>query len=534
MSKAQRDQHQKGYREERVAELVNQELTQSVLSAMRQIRLRHREVLALRCYEHKGYDQIANAMECSELGARLLFYRAKKSLARQLARNGLGRGSLLLALVIVGKLSAPSKAAAAGVTIAAGTMRIGTAAKLIGAVTSAKGIAVVTTATALTVSSVAVVPKILPDHHAGRSAIVVSSQVSELAAASAGGIEQCSYFFPEGANGPVMIRQMRHSAGNNRTYRRRLQNDNANYVIDGGTVFIENCRMWAEDLSVPRLPTDTPELRRFISRMEGKSPQTNYVPCRDKSKNLLVTARRDEENNSEILEAVRQYNVGEEELFLYDWQKGAKMVDNRDIMHKRGWTYFAITGQINGKAVSGHGRIPFVYRTSEFDYPWIRLKIGSEFEIVDSLDRACVYGPEGKRQATYPGGTFLKGLARPWMGLHTIDIIRRDAAENAIRFETRYISQGRKTEVTLLRANTALIYTIDMENDVIEKMTFVRDSEKNKHTSEASTIQFSYLQDIDQAGSDFATPESWEYSDLSKPAHKLLWLFDLAEETLVK
>jgi hypothetical protein len=496
---------------------------------MRQLKMRHREVLALRCYENKSYSQIAEEMDCTELGARLLFFRAKKSLAKELARNGLGKGSLLLALVIFGKMTAPTKAAAGGVSITAGTMYVGAAASVIGAVISTKVIVVLTAAAAITVSSAVIGPKIAETTK--NQPELNTSHILKPPAKSYEGVEECCYFFPEGISGPVMIRQIQRNEQKNKTYCRRLQNDSMNYYTNGGKVFINNHRMWAEDLSVHRLPTDSKQFREFLCLVEGKPAEPEYVPCTDRARNLLVTVRRNAEKSNNILETVRHYNVVEEELFQYDWPEGTKRIDNRDAMHKRGWTYFKITGQLNGEDVLGYGRIPFVYQTYRSHYAWMRLKVGAELEIVDSFDGASIYGPNRKLLATYPSGSFMKGLARPWMGLHTIDTIRRDAAEKSIWFESRYSSGREKAEVTLSREHIKLVYAIDLKNDIVEKITFVRN---DTNATAESALQISYLQDISRTSSEFNEPKVQTSPSLSKTPLGIRWLFHLADGTLIE
>jgi RNA polymerase sigma-70 factor (ECF subfamily) len=531
MSKARRDQRPKKYQEENVAELVNEEIKQSIIKAMRQLKMRHREILALRCYESKSYSQIADEMGCTELGARLLFLRAKRSLAKELARNGLGKSSLLLALVIIGKITAPTKAAAAGVSINAGTMYVGTAASVIGAVISAKVIVVLTAAAAITVSSAVVGPKIARSTKMDPPDLNASQHILRPPAKTYEGMEECCYFFPEGISGPVMIRQIQRNEHTNKIYCRWLQNNSMNYYTNGGKVFINNHRMWAEDLSVHRLPTDPKQFREFLSLVEGKPLEPEYVPCTDRAKNLLVTLRRNAENSNNILETVRHYNVVEEEFFQYDWPEGTKRIDNRDAMHKRGWTYFKIRGQLNGEEVLGYGRIPFVYQTYRSHYAWIRLKVGAELEIVDGANGANVYGSNRKLLATYPSGSFMKGLARPWMGLHTIDTIRRDAAEKSIWFESRYALGREKSEVTLSREHIKLVYVIDMKNDIVEKITFGR---SDKNAAAENVLRISYLQDINQTGDEFTAPKVRTNSSLSKIPPGIQWLFRLADGTLAK
>ena len=125
----------------------------------------------------------------------------------------------------------------------------------------------------------------------------------------------------------------------------------------------------------------------------------------------------------------------------------------------------------------------------------------------------------------------MKGLPRPWMGLHTIDIIRRDAAEESIWFESRYLLSKEKTEVTLSRNNIKLVYTVDMKNDIVEKITFVRN---DKDTAAEDFLHFSYLQKIDQTTEEFTAPKIRKNLRLSKTPSGIQWLFQLADGTLVR
>ena len=93
--------------------LVGQELRQIVSTAMKKLRTRHKAVLVMRCYDEMSYAEIADSMGCTEFSTRMLFVRAKRALQKELAHSGLGRGSLLAALIVFGKMTAPSRAAAA-------------------------------------------------------------------------------------------------------------------------------------------------------------------------------------------------------------------------------------------------------------------------------------------------------------------------------------------------------------------------------------------------------------------------------------
>ncbi|MHC4440558.1 MAG: RNA polymerase sigma factor, partial [Planctomycetota bacterium] len=94
-----------------LAEMINRELKQIVLMSMRELSPRYRAVLTMRCYKDMSYSEIAGLMGCTKFGAQSLFYRAKKALARKLSHHGLGKGYLLAALVLFGKLTASTEAA---------------------------------------------------------------------------------------------------------------------------------------------------------------------------------------------------------------------------------------------------------------------------------------------------------------------------------------------------------------------------------------------------------------------------------------
>jgi len=263
----------------------------------------------------------------------------------------------------------------------------------------------------------------------------VKSQITSGVNQPSRGNEKCWYYYPSNSDGAVMLRV--ESNESSKQYSLCLQNDKANYLKRRNSIYINNYRLWHEDLSVWRLPTDSPKLASFISRVEGQSHDLEYVA--NDGDGLLVMANRDENNN--LSQVTERRNVLDREFFRYDLPQGGKTVDNRDAMHKRGWTYFEIAGQINGKQVHGAGRIPFVYATSQEYYPWLNLKIaGAKIEDASSF----------------------AGLLRPWMGLHTIDIVRRDAAKQGVWFETRLLAGGAKAEVELSYGKTKLVYIIEL------------------------------------------------------------------------
>ena len=109
------------------------------------------------------------------------------------------------------------------------------------------------------------------------------------------------------------------------------------------------------------------------------------------------------------------------------------------------------------------------------------------------------------------------------MGLHTIDTIRRDGAEQKLWFETNLLSGGTEAEVTLVTKNCKLIYTIDMVTDVVNKILFI-DSEDDQ---EKGFLLLSYLQEINDE-SNFSEPTNIRYGDC-KESDGILWLVRLRE-----
>jgi hypothetical protein len=200
-------------------------------------------------------------------------------------------------------------------------------------------------------------------------------------------------------------------------------------------------------------------------------------------------------------------------------------------MHKRGWTYFRIDGMMNGQNISGRWRIPFVYNASKEHPAWMKLNIGNEFEIIDCNNGAYLRHTDGTMIAAYSAGTFFKGLLRPWIGMHTIDIVRRDAVAQRVWFDTELA--GNETDVIVAlfykdeHINIDLIYTIDKENDVIKNIRF----DVNGETK--GSLVFSYLQDLNEAGDEFV--ESAMLDNPQTPIQQspgIRWLIHLTQRNL--
>jgi RNA polymerase sigma-70 factor (ECF subfamily) len=506
-------------REEGFEGLVGEELKQIVSNAMQKLRTRHKAVLVMRCYDGLSYGEIAESMGCNEFSIRMLFVRAKRALQKELLRNGFGRGSLLAALIVFGKMTAPSKAAAAQLTVPAAALKAGLAASVAGLATSSTGIVSIAAAGALTIGTVATTSNLRP--------IFVPASVTSAAASpyatSSTVHQEFWYYFPDGPQGSLMLRAQSRTPQD-----RVLQNDQANYTFANGTVHINNYRMWLDDLSVFKLPTDSPEMRGFLAQVEGIRNDIQPVSA-SAGKGLLAVVERQTGNAVAGQPwTIKNSNVLSADYFQSDWPSGARVVDHRDAMHQRGWAWFRVRGSVGDQTITGTGRIPFTYAAAKQHSAWLRLRVGDKASILDGGSSAVLQDAQGTVLGKYLPGSFFKGLSRPWMGLHTIDSVRRDAAEQRVPFETQVLSGGRQARVTATsdKTKTKLVYLIDIEADLVRQIDLWVDD------AQVGTLEFEYLQDVNTKLDEFAVPPGSSERTLLRKSSGLLWLIQLADGTL--
>jgi RNA polymerase sigma factor (sigma-70 family) len=137
--------------------LLRKELSQAILKAMGQLKVAYRNVLALRCFDEMSYAQIAAITGGTEIQARLLFFRAKHSLKKQLAQNGFKKEHLLPALGLFGAITASStKPASAAIVVSSAAAKVGIATAIVGTATS-KSCIVAVTAAVMVISTTALI-----------------------------------------------------------------------------------------------------------------------------------------------------------------------------------------------------------------------------------------------------------------------------------------------------------------------------------------------------------------------------------------
>lgn len=463
-SKSDMEQGKKA-QHEGLEHLVSQELKEIVSNAIQELKTNHRAVLIMRCYDGMSYAEIAESMGSSEFGTRMLFLRAKKALQKQLSRQGLGRGTLLAALVLFGKMTAPSKAAAAQLSITASMVDAGMAAGMATLATGKAAMVSMAAAGAITVGGVV--------HHANNidfNAELLKPSTGHYSLLHpqdlAGGMEKHWHFLPRGAKGPLFMRAQ-HDRGTQNPSWVVLQNAYANYVYSNGKATINNAHWYLRNWRVMRLPHDSQRLHRFLDQIEGVS--TDLPTVRVKGNGALISTMRTQEGYEKPT-VIYNDHVLEEEFFLSDLVSGREAIDLRDPMHRQGWGYFRISGFLHGQQVRGNGCIPFVYNKLRERRPWLQLKAG-DVTIADSQHGAVMYNGATHRTWRYPAFSFFAGLTRPWSGLHVLDTIRRDAATCELPFTTEPGGLPDMARVTVDMDDVKAIYTIDLDGDFLDRIT---------------------------------------------------------------
>jgi len=120
---------------------ARKELTGIIFQAMSRLKFNYRNVVVLRCVEGMSYHEIADVLGCKELHARVLFFRARNALRRQLSHRGFREGLLLTALGLFKLVTGHAKSACAAGPIKAAYLDVGLLATVVGTLGSRLGIA---------------------------------------------------------------------------------------------------------------------------------------------------------------------------------------------------------------------------------------------------------------------------------------------------------------------------------------------------------------------------------------------------------
>jgi len=536
--------------------IVKGELAEAVVESIATLNLNYRNLLVLRCFQQLPYSEVAEVVGCSEGSAQAKFYRAKKALGKNLSRKGFGKVAVGSAMAVFGNMTSPAEAGS--ITVAASAMKVSTTASIVGTVTSrlamkiAAGIVVAAAVggvIAAKSSPVLFVRTYLPQRSEVKSYHFVEQawdksgspnrNLARGRSLSKGAYEQW-YFFPEGVDGPMFMMMQRWNPQQNSRLCSWMQNSEGNYYFHSGqqTIYRRNYHLPTRTLGTRRLPSDSVELTAFLDRMEPAHLRDGLDYERDKKTGLLTGAMDDRFYNAKDFHTSFSYNNLDEtafDSFRYPWPQDAEVVDMRDAMRKRGWSYFRIKGSINGRQVSGAGRIPFTYEALGEYEPWLRLKEAGGVKIIDTPEGAYVAGADGKVVVAYRQGAFSYGFTRQWIGMHTIDIIRRDAAGKSAEFSTEYFDDNDGHYGTLrIKVSVGEIYItyiVDIDNDILERIEF---SDSADGGQQLGALEFTYIQEMPTVlPEEFVEPESVKIQkDIFREDKGILWLADFATGSL--
>ena len=508
---------------------ISRDLARKTVAAMRQIQEQYRAILALRCFDQLSYADIARIMDCTEVKARVLFYRAKTALRRQLACQGVEKYLFLACLGTFGKLTAPAEASEAGLTVAAAYTQVGLGTALLAAASSKVGLQAAVLASLLT-GGLLLTPHL--SGRAGRSPLPQRAEVRSIhythqsrnldpgatSSLSKGAYEQW-FWFPRDANGPVFMRMQRWDPKMAKKLCAWVQNGRGNYYYNSGEprVYINNYHLWLSSLRVRELPTDDPAMTAFLAEVQG--PEQGVTYSRDARTGLIRDAVDHRFVDAKGFRTDYQYNDLDETFFDYPWTDEVPVTDERDALHRQGFAWFKVKGRVGTKAIMGQGRLPFVYDRCTDCPALLSLAIGDDLAFQDGPAGARVLRA-GKVQARYPAYSLFSGLPRPWMGMHCLDQVRRDAAAQGIWFATK----AEKDEVQVCLSRTkdqtgvVLQYILSLEQDLIRSI-YIKSGAKI-----LGYLEFTYLEALEDAP---APAEPTRVSERLEDSPGIGWLFDL-------
>ncbi|AQT69780.1 Sigma-24 [Anaerohalosphaera lusitana] len=530
--------------------LISKEIAETLVDSIADLDVKQRSVLTLRCYENLSYEQIASIMNCSETAARVQFYRAKCSLKRRLHRKGVTTVPMFLALLgLFGQITSPTQAAT---RVSAESLKVGALGTTVGWSMSKVGACIL-----MMIASVAVVGGAFfvngaavsgygsaPDtqiksfhfiKHAWKEAYIPTANLRVGRSLSKGAYEQW-FYFPEGIEGPMFKMMQRWDPQvENKLCSWLLDEDGQRYYHSGqNTIYVMNNPLAKRNTA--RFPSDSEDFCAFLESMEGEEKGVEYI--RDAKTGLLKEIIDHRFINApDFVSGIETNSFDETEFgdFKYKWHRDAKVVDERDAIHQQGWTVYEISGKINGQEVYGRCRIPFVFGTRGEHPPMLNLAVGDSYRVLDSPEGAYVVNTDNEVITSYPAGSFFKGLIRPWYGLHTIDLVRREAAKLWIPFSVEnYEYDGYRHLKRIVKLHNcpeyndlAVSFTIDIDANEISRIEF-----EGEAGTEVGVLEFDYPTVPGEITEEVEMPVVDKTWFSKREPRGILWLFDMAKGSL--
>lgn len=494
--------------DEGVARLTRDELAGLTHDAMGELSMRYRTVLTLRFFEDAPYTDVAAVLGCSEVSARVTFHHAKKALRKALRRRGVRDSAMAAALMAFGGVTAwpGTSAAVAAVSTAAmaetiWSLAFGAKAKLgVGAVAACLLLVLIWQ---LSTGRATVPDRSGPVgvHFVHQSLVLESDALGNPVSRSKGAYEMW-FQMPEGPDGPFLMRMQRWDPKQTQRLCWWVQNGRGNYYVHSGRreIYISNDNLARSNYQVRTLPTDDEEFLAFVRQMDKHNglvdTEAEKLTCRrDPQTGYLVT--RIDQRFAELGNFTTRYEYGSIDPARFDPPQGMPVHDGRDAIHTRGWTYFRVSGELADRRVAGRGRLPIYYDFVREHAPWLAIYADGRLLAFDDPRGTRWFHPDGRLERCEPAGALFRGLARPWTGFHTIDVIRRDAARQRIPYTTTLVDPPSLVEVALTtqqaEIETTLRYHINMADDLLIAIEIWQGSEASPKRM-IGRLAFDYLQ----------------------------------------
>lgn len=499
------------------ARLMTRELAEAAKKAIATLKPAQRQVVVLRCFEHMSFKQISEVQQIKESTARVIFYRSLEMLKSVLNKQGFSSGSLVVTLTLFGRITASTEAAARGVHVTygavgtlEGSLRLTLSSKLakLVAVASVHKTPAVVAATIILslITGGAIYSLSHPDVRSVHF-MVQGVEPGGVGANTAGvqfrreadhgqstyidwrfsngvdtanvnwkfkGLYEHKLFMPEGPDGVIFKFMRRWSSGQENKLCAWLQDGSGNYYYDSadGTMYITN-----DPLRLLILPTDPPDYAAFLRQYAGFDSRES---TRRKRLSKLMDVRLDERvPGTGVFKTVYRYNTLDKNDLIADWPAAETVVDLRDAVHRPGWSYFTISGEMDGHAVSGKGCLPFVNERYDEHPPWLVLHVGST-TCWDVPGPPAFISVSGVVRRVYEDEAFFTGFMKQWKGLACIDSIRRDVARFCLPFIMNEKSEDDiniAVKLAVIHPKIEVVYFIDDNLDIIKRIDFIQNGQ---------------------------------------------------------
>lgn len=490
-----------------------------IIGFLADLDFQQRAILSMRCFNEMSFEEIAEVMDFGLRAVRRIFEVSKMRVLNKLKKNGINNDKLVPIIAFFGMLTDEE----------AGIMDIFRMKELVGSVRAGGfwgrlfgclrlvrvfGVhvllagSVIAAAASEAGASQGLCREAVTSVHYVRQGVTQNNGRLE----SMGAYEKWLYF-PEGPDGPIFYRMQRWNIAMTGKMCSWLQNGDGVYYYHSGrkTMYLNNA-----PVSHGPLPTDGKAAMDLYRQLTGDSAAGLEFQWNQDGRLLMEISDSRIASVGMFIKPVL-YNDTKIDFFERDnWVKDAEIVDRRDVMHRRGWTYIEITGHLGGNRITGKGCVPLTYNQYKQRPPWLIVQIDGVVRITDCADGAVALRPNGDKRY-YPSGRFFKGLTRPWMGYSATEAAVRDCVSAGAvieKMDSRLVVRPEGND-----SDTTLSYAFDSNGNTVRMLII----EGKKGTAR---MMLKFHQDIDAIKEGFVEPDADVPAEIQKETPAGLWFLD--------